>query len=100
MFQLNPIIRENIRDSFAARMIINKVLKEYPKAKILVHGGRAHVGKFNIDSLAIMAWHFRAFSGITPFSIDQLQMSPFNNPIDESSVYQYVRKKYALKVPV
>jgi hypothetical protein len=96
----NPFARDNIRDSVAAKTIINTILKSDPKAKILVHAGRAHIGKIKWDGLAMMAWHFREYSGITPFSIDQVHMSGFYNAVDESPVYQYAKEKYKFKTPV
>jgi hypothetical protein len=98
--RINPMARDNTRDSFAARTIINQILSSNPSAKILVHAGRAHAGKFNIKGIATMAYHFRQFTGIDPFSIDQVSMSGFSNPLDESPVYRYVMRKYDIDRPI
>lgn len=96
----HPMARDNIRDSIAARMIIDSILKKDPEGKIIVHAGRAHAGKFNIEGVAMLAWHFREYSGINPFSIDQVSMSGFNNTADQHYIYNYVQSKYAFDNPV
>lgn len=96
----HPMARDNVRDSIAARIIVDSILKKDPEAKILVHAGRAHAGKFKMDGVAMLAWHFREYSGINPFSIDQSKMSGFKNPADNHVLYNYFLSKYDLEHPV
>jgi hypothetical protein len=100
MTDSRPYARDNIRDSMAAHTLINTILKKDPSAKLLVHAGRGHVGKFNLNGAKMMAWYFRAFTGIIPYSIDQVEMSPFNNPLDETLIYRYAQDKYRFTEPV
>lgn len=96
-----PFECAELRERGQAQNIYDRILKDSPKAKILVHAGRAHAAKLKDDEagLAMMAWHLREISGIEPFTVDQVHFSERKNPADEKPLYRFVTKQTSLKVP-
>lgn len=74
------------RDSVQAQNIYN-VIKKDRSAKILVHAGYAHISEKKIGDYSPMAFWFKKFSGIDPFTIDQTGMT-------EGSEFEYGRLFY------
>ena len=81
------------REKGQAQNIYERILKNDPKAKILVHAGRDHIAKAETPELSMMAKHFERITKISPFSIDQLRLSERNNPADETPTYRFLAKQ-------
>ncbi|OLE55689.1 MAG: hypothetical protein AUG51_01780 [Acidobacteria bacterium 13_1_20CM_3_53_8] len=96
----NPQSCDEERERSQAQNLVDRILRNDPKAKVLVHVGRGHNSKTKYEGeFAFMAWHFREISGINPFSIDQLQYSERRNPLDEDPLYRYVTRKGLIHEP-
>jgi hypothetical protein len=90
------------REEGQADNIIKNLLKDNPKAKLLMHVGYSHGVKFEPDpvmKLAMMGYFLKTKSGIEPFVIGQFsQMENFKLSL-ESPEYVYATKKYSFKEP-
>jgi hypothetical protein len=92
------------REESQAKNIINKILKNDPNAKIVVHGGRDHITEvyemqnMGTDSFRIgmMAGAFKYFSGIDPFTVDQLRHAEHSDTAFESPVFKWVRTQKSI----
>lgn len=89
------------RERGQAQNLYDRVLKQDPKAKILVHVGRTHAAKtVHEGHYALMAWHFHKITGIEPFTVDQVFYTESKNPRDELPLYRYATgKNLLLKEP-
>jgi hypothetical protein len=96
----NPMFCQDERERGQAQNIYERILKNDPKAKILVHGGRDHIAEIKEDAgFAYMGWHFKNITKIDPFTIDQMHMSERRNPADEEPIYRYTTRKWTLTEP-
>ena len=95
----NPMSCEDERERGQAQNIVDRVLKNEPGAKILVHAGRDHVAETKEEGVAMMAWHFRDISHIDPLTVDQMHMSERRNPADEEPLYRYATRRWRLTEP-
>jgi hypothetical protein len=96
----NPMSCDDARERGQAQNIYDRILKSDPRAKILVHSGRDHNAEENEgEGFAYMGWHFRQVSGIDPFTVDQMHLSPRRNPADEEPLYRYVTRKGLVSEP-
>jgi hypothetical protein len=68
---------DNIREVNQAKNL-NNILKNDPKAKILVHAGHGHIWEKG-GNIIFMAEYFKILSGIDPITINQ----SINNSMDE-----------------
>ena len=93
--------RQMFREEEQAKNIIKNILKKDPKAKIIIHGGRDHIAEIyemqsmGADSfrIGVMAGAFKYFSGINPFTIDQMRHAEHSKTAFESSIFQWWRKQ-------
>jgi tetratricopeptide (TPR) repeat protein len=97
--QDKPYFCRNERERGQAQNIYDRILKENPNAKILVHAGAGHVQEYRSEEITIMAAHFKDISGIDPFTIDQTEMYEHNSPAYEEAVYRYAARKNLIKKP-
>lgn len=95
-----PFECDDKREKEQAQNIYERILKNDPKAKILVHAGRDHIAKAETPELSMMAKHFEKLTKITPFSIDQMRLSERFNPADEIPLYRFISQKDQLKNPM
>jgi hypothetical protein len=95
----NPVACDDERERGQARNIVDRILKNDPGAKVLVHAGRDHISETKEEGFAMMAWHFRDISHIDPLTIDQMHMSERRNPADEEPLYRYATRKWQLTEP-
>jgi hypothetical protein len=77
---------QNIREQGQARNLYERILKDNPKAKILVHAGYGHIDKAGSGTWIPMARYFRELTSIEPYSIDQTSKLPIN--LDKPTVYK------------
>jgi hypothetical protein len=90
------------REEGQADNVIKNLLKNNPKAKLLMHVGYSHGVKFEPDpvmKLAMMGYFLKSKSGIEPFVIGQYQQTERENQAIESPEYVYVTNKYKIKEP-
>ena len=98
---MNPMQRQMFREEEQAKNIIKNILKKDPKAKIIIQGGRDHIAEIyemqsmGADSfrIGVMAGAFKYFSGINPFTIDQMRHAEHSKTAFESSIFQWWRKQ-------
>jgi hypothetical protein len=97
---MNGMQRTIYREEMQARHLIDRILKEDPEAKILVHVGRGHNAKvyeqqvMGTDTmiLGMMAGFFRDKTGIDPFCIDQLTHEEHSDSRYESGAMRLARR--------
>ena len=88
------------RERGQAQNLYDRILKNDPKAKILVHVGRGHNSKRAISKeFNFMGYYFKQITGIEPFTIDQLRFSERPNSADEHPLYRYLTKQNMLQKP-
>ena len=65
------------RERGQARNLIERILKDAPQARILVHAGYAHIDEKGADRVGVttMAQRFKEATGIDPLTIEQTEMS-------------------------
>lgn len=95
----NPDFCQNERERGQAQNLYDRIFKNDPQAKVLVHVGRGHNQKLNLKSWAMMGWHFQQISGIEPFSINQM-LSEHSAPRYERPEYRYVTGKWKFNEPI
>lgn len=95
----NPDFCQNERERGQAQNLYDRILKNDPAAKILVHVGRGHNQEANFQTWAMMAWHFREISKIDPYTIGQMHLSERSRPESEFPLYRYATGKWKLVEP-
>lgn len=94
-----PYFCQNEREKGQAQNIYDRILREHPDAKILVHAGPGHIQEYRSKDVTIMAAHFREISKINPFTIDQMEMMEHSAPEYEEPDYRYATRKGLIKEP-
>lgn len=94
----NPMSCQNEREKAQAQNLYERILKNDPKAKVLVHVGRGHNQQINLGKWALMGWHFKEITGITPLSVNQM-LSERSAPKYEMGLYRYVAGKWDFDEP-
>jgi hypothetical protein len=89
---------QNERERGQAQNLYDRILREDPKAKVLVHVGRGHNQQIKLETWAQMGWHFKEITGITPLSVNQM-LSERSEPKYEGGLYRYVVNKWKFKEP-
>ncbi len=90
------------RDECQAENIINRLLKNNSKAKLLMHVGYSHGIKLDPlpdMKIAFMGYFLKNKTGIEPFVIGQYQHTERANQDIEAPEYVYVTNKYKIKEP-
>ncbi len=93
-----PNFCQDKRERGQAQNLYDRIFKDDPNAKVLVHVGRGHNQKLKFNDWAMMAWHFRQISKIEPFSINQM-LSERSQPKYERPEYRYVTSKRKFTEP-
>ncbi len=86
------------RERGQAQNLYDRILRVDPRAKILVHVGRGHNQQLKFETWAMMGWHFKDITGITPLSVNQM-LSERSEPKYENGLYRYAANKWKLEVP-
>jgi hypothetical protein len=95
----NPDFCQDERERGQAQNLYDRILKNEPNAKILVHVGRGHNQEANFETWAMMAWHFKQISKIDPFTIGQMHLSERSRPENEFPLYRYAAAKWKFAEP-
>lgn len=69
--QVGEMNRQEERDWWQAKNIVNRVFDIDSDAKLLVHAGYAHIHESGTDSWVPMAYFLSQFTGLDPLTIDQ-----------------------------
>lgn len=93
-----PNFCQNERERGQAQNLFDRIFKDDPQAKVLVHVGRGHNQKLKFDDWAMMGWHFEQITGIEPFSINQM-MSERSARKYERPEYRYATDKWKFDAP-
>jgi hypothetical protein len=89
---------QNEREREQAQNLRDRILRDDPQAKILVHVGRGHNQQIKLETWAQMGWHFKEITGITPLSINQM-LSERSETKYESGLYRYIVNKWKIQEP-
>jgi hypothetical protein len=84
----DPAWAANERERIQAQNIYDRILRNDPNARILVHAGYDHIIEHPVGPVTPMAAQFRRISGIDPFTVDQVEMMEHSAPAYESPVYR------------
>ncbi len=99
----DPVVAQNQRERGEAQNIYDRIFKNDPKAKVLVHAGYGHIAKTTATgeltsrsadaktssgTITFMALWFQKISHIVPLSTDQAIMYEHSAPAGESGYYQ------------
>jgi hypothetical protein len=96
----NPEFCNDRRERGQAQNLHDRILKNDPKAKILVHVGRGHNSKAtNSKAFNFMGYYFKQITGIEPFTIDQLRFSERRITALEHPLYRYLTKQNMVQKP-
>lgn len=96
----NPEFCNDRRERGQARNLYERILKNDPQAKILVHVGRAHNYKGEAaKEFNFMGYYFKELSKIEPFTIDQLRFSERRDTAYEQPLYRFLTKNNILREP-
>ncbi|MGA9767963.1 MAG: hypothetical protein WBV94_02915 [Blastocatellia bacterium] len=88
------------RERGQAKNLVERILKDNPKAKILVHAGYSHIDETGeLVGAKTMAQRLKEMTGIDPFTIDQTRMSEHSAPEYEQPLYRYVTEKKLVSKP-
>jgi hypothetical protein len=88
------------RERGQANNLVERILKENPKARILVHAGYAHIDETGtLVGAKTMAQRLKEMTGIDPLTIDQTVMSEHSAPEYEHPLYRYATEKGLISKP-
>lgn len=77
------------REQQQAQNLIDRTLRQDPRAKILVHAGYRHINEAGtLAGAPPMAIRFKEATGIDPFTVDQTEMTEHSAPEYEHPVYR------------
>lgn len=96
----NPSSCQDERERGQAQNLYDRIFRDNPGARLLVHVGRGHNQEIKREKLSMMAAHFKEITGIDPFTIDQMFLSERSSPAAERALYRYVTSKREIKAPV
>jgi len=96
----NPEFCIDQREQGQAQNLYNRILKNEPQAKILVHVGRGHNSKDGVSkNFNFMGYYFKQLTKIDPFTVDQLRYSEHRNTADEQPLYRFLTRSNLLQTP-
>ena len=88
------------REQGQAKNLFERILKNNPKAKILVHAGYDHINETGtLVGAKTMAQRLREITGIDPLTIDQTVMTEHSAPEYEHPLYRYVMETNRISRP-
>jgi hypothetical protein len=89
------------RERGQAQNLVDRILKDNPKAKILVHAGHGHIDESGggISGARTMAQRLKEITGIDPLTIDQTEMTEHSAPDYERPLYRYIMAKKLISNP-
>jgi hypothetical protein len=91
-YDVHGVKNSDERERGQARNLIERILKDAPQAKILIHAGYAHIDESGADRVgaATMAQRFKEATGIDPLTIEQTEMSEHSAREFEHPLYRDV----------
>ena len=96
----NPEFCNDRRERGQAQNLYERILKNDPQAKILVHVGRGHNSKSESSKeFNFMGFYFKNLTKIEPFTIDQLRFSERRDSALEQPLYRFLTKNNMLQKP-
>lgn len=88
------------RERGQAENLVQRILKDDPDAKIVVHAGYGHINEAGtIADAQPMAVHFKELSGINPLTINQTIMRERGDASYEHPLYRYVTEQGWIETP-
>jgi hypothetical protein len=88
------------RERGQAANLVERIFKDNPKAKLVVHAGYSHINETGtLAGAKTMAQRVKEMTGIDPFTIDQTMMTEHSAPEFEHPVYRYLIEKKRVTKP-
>jgi hypothetical protein len=88
-----------VRERAQAANLVERILKQDPKAKVLIHAGYGHISERTTPP-KMMAGFFRELSGIDPLTVNQVAMTEHGSPEYEQPLYRWAVDRGRLAEPV
>lgn len=79
---------QQTRDRAQAQNLADRIFRDDPDARVLVHAGYAHVKEKAEENWYPMAVYFRETTGIDPYTVDQTTLSERSDPAREHPRYR------------
>jgi hypothetical protein len=94
-YEVEGATSADVRERGQARNLVERILKDDPKARILVHAGYAHIDESGADRVGAMtmAQRFKETTGIDPLTIEQTEMSEHSAREFEHPLYRHVLER-------
>ncbi len=90
---------QQLRDKGQAQNLYDRIFKNDPQAKVIVHAGYAHVYEKATTSWSPMALYFRELTGINPLTVEQTEMCERSAAKFESPVYAFATERWKIEKP-
>jgi hypothetical protein len=88
------------RETGQATNLRDRIFREHPDARVLVHAGYSHINESGVLAGAKpMAVRFRELTGIDPLTVDQTAMLQHSTPTREHPAYRRVVDRAAKTAP-
>ncbi len=88
------------REHEQAKNLFERVLRDAPEARLVVHAGYGHVNETGtVAGRPTMAQQLRDLSGIDPLTVDQTVMTEHGGPAREHPVYRFAAEHHAFSEP-
>jgi len=82
------LTRQQRRDQRQARNLIERIFRDDPEAKVLLHGGYQHISETPTPSFTPMAYYLTEATGIDPVTADQTHLTEHSDPQFEHPIYR------------
>ena len=91
---------QNKREAAQAQNLIERIFRNDPGAKLIVHAGYGHIDEQGGEGWIPMAKVFKQLSGIDPLTVDQTSMSEHSRPKYESVRYREAVAAFGIDDPI
>lgn len=99
-YEATGVTNPDERERGQARNLFERIVKDNPKAKVLVHAGYSHIEESgSLVGAPTMAQRFKEMTGIDPLTIDQAEMSERGDVLHEHSLYRSAEGSKLIPIP-
>lgn len=89
-----------MRERGQAANLAERIFKENPQARVLVHLGYSHNDERTSEAIRWMATYFTELTGIDPLTVNQYVMTERSTPEREEPVYRWATERGLVPRPV
>jgi hypothetical protein len=95
-----PDATGDARETAQAQRLVDRILKNEPKARIVVYASEHHIDESGtIDGAKPMAVHFRELTGIDPLTVDQTVLTERADTTFDDNRYVFLMKRVRRQTP-